>query len=196
MKVKPRPVADVAAEPIAAVPVDPPAPRRLMSLDALRGFDMFWIIGGEGLVAVLAAHTGWQIFHAMEEQLQHPDWNGFRAYDLIFPLFMFIAGVAMPFSLSKRLERGDGKLRLHAHVIRRGLLLVLLGMIYNGMLLFDFENLRYPSVLGRIGLGYMFAGLIFLNTSVRAQVVCVAALLLGYWAALMYIPCPNSVPAT
>lgn len=164
---------------------------RLTSLDALRGFDMFWIIGGEGLVAALAAHTGWQVFHTMEEQLQHPDWHGFRAYDLIFPLFMFIAGTAMPFSLGKRLERGDSKVELYLHVIKRGLLLVLLGMIYNGLLNLDFGNQRYPSVLGRIGLGYMFAGLIFLSTSARGQWVCIVGILLGYWAALMLIPVPE-----
>jgi len=168
-----------------------PHPERLTSLDALRGFDMFWIIGGEGLVAVLAAYTGWSIFHTMEEQLQHPDWHGFRAYDLIFPLFMFIAGTAMPLSLGKRMERGDRAWRLNAHVIRRGLLLVLLGAIYNGLLLLDFENQRYPSVLGRIGLGYMFGALIFLHTSVRGQIVCIVGILLGYWAALMWIPVPE-----
>ncbi len=178
---------------LASEPIVPTVPQsgRLTSLDALRGFDMFWIMGGEGLVAALAAHTGWQVFHTMEDQLQHPEWHGFRAYDLIFPLFMFIAGTAMPFSLSKRMERGDSKAGLYAHVIKRGLLLVLLGAIYNGLLNLDFENQRYPSVLGRIGLGYLFAGLIFLTVSIRGQLVCIVGILLGYWAALMWIPVPE-----
>ena len=97
-------------------------------------------------------------------QLKHPEWDGFALYDLIFPLFLFMAGVAMPLSFEKRLARGDSKSSLYRHVIIRGLLLVLLGMIYNGLLKFNWPDTRLPSVLGRIGLAYMFAGLIVLNT--------------------------------
>jgi predicted acyltransferase len=135
--------------------------------------------------------TGWGWLVWFSGQLHHPEWHGFALYDLIFPLFLFMAGVAMPFSFEKRLARGDSKLQLYRHVVQRGLLLVLLGMIYNGLLDFDWANMRYPSVLGRIGLAYMFAALIVLNTRVRGQLIWIGGLLVGYWAALKFIPVPG-----
>ena len=125
-------------------------------------------------------------------QLHHVEWDGFVFYDLIFPLFLFVAGVAMPFSLTGRLERGDDKRALIFHVVRRGLLLVALGIVYNnGLFRVSAEQMRYPSVLGRIGLAYMFAALIVLNTRRRAQVAWFVSLLLGYWAAMTLIPVPG-----
>jgi predicted acyltransferase len=168
-----------------------PANGRLKSLDALRGFDMFWIVGGASLVGALGTMTGWPIFQRILDELHHPEWNGFTFYDLIFPLFLFIAGVAMPYSIGRKLEENTPKTKLYAYIIRRGLTLVLLGLIYQGLFKFDFDNLRYPSVLGRIGLAWMFAGLIFLHTSWRGQLAWVAGLLLAYWAALMWIPVPE-----
>jgi predicted acyltransferase len=172
-------------------PTAQPRSERLLSLDALRGFDMFWIMGGEGVVHALAVLYGWTWMTWLSGQLKHPLWDGFALYDLIFPLFLFIAGVAMPYSLGNRLARGDSRSRLHLHVIRRGLLLVLLGAIYNGLLQFDFANQRYPSVLGRIGLAYLFAGVIFLNTRYRGQAIWLASLLVGYWLAMKFIPNPD-----
>jgi predicted acyltransferase len=165
--------------------------RRLTSLDALRGFDMFWIMGGESIAHAGAQLTGWTWLVWLSGQLQHPEWNGFAFYDLIFPLFLFIAGVAMPFSFAKRLERGDSKRDLARHAIVRGLVLVLLGMIYNGLLDFDWANVRYPSVLGRIGLAYLFAALIVLNSRLRGQCLWIVGLLVGYWALLKFVPVPG-----
>lgn len=164
---------------------------RLVSLDALRGFDMFWIVGGESIAHAAASLTGWTWLVWLSGQMHHPEWNGFALYDLIFPLFLFIAGVAMPFSFDKRLTRGDSRRQVYRHVVLRGLLLVLLGMIYNGLLNFDWATMRYPSVLGRIGLAYLFAALIVLNTGMRRQLVWILALLVGYWAALKFIPVPG-----
>ncbi len=164
---------------------------RLRSLDALRGFDMFWIIGGAGFVAALADATGSEALHWIAGQCTHAEWHGFRFWDLVFPLFLFIAGVAMPFSFARRSELGDEPRTLAGHVVRRGLTLMLLGVVYNGLLTFDFEHLRYASVLGRIGLAYLFAGLVVLHTGVRAQIVWAAGLLLAYWAALAWIPVPG-----
>jgi predicted acyltransferase len=175
----------------ATITGSPPASTRLLSLDALRGFDMFWIIGGESIVEAAAKLTGWAWLVWFAGQLQHPEWHGFALYDLIFPLFLFIAGVSMPFSFEKRLARGDSKAQLYRHVIKRGLLLVVLGMIYNGLLEFDWPNTRLPSVLGRIGLAYMFAALIVLNSQARGQLLWIAGLLVGYWAALKFIPVPG-----
>ena len=166
-------------------------PDRLRSLDALRGFDMFWIAGGAVLVQALAEATGWGPLVWMESQTHHTEWHGFSFWDLIFPLFLFIAGVAMPYSLTARIERGHDRRRLHLHVVRRGLSLVALGFVYNGLLAFDWEHMRYASVLGRIGLGYMFAALIVMNCGVRAQVMWLVGILLGYWAAMSWIPVPE-----
>lgn len=152
---------------------------------------MFWIVGGKSVIAGLALLTGWSIFPRILAELHHPEWNGFTFYDLIFPLFLFIAGVAMPYSLTRRLESGYPKGRLYWRVIRRGLVLVLLGLVFQGLLNFDFANLRYPSVLGRIGLAYMFAALILLNTSWRGQLAWAIGLILVYWAAMMWIPVPG-----
>jgi len=169
----------------------PQKPERLMSLDALRGFDMFWIIGGESVAHAAAKLTGWAWLAWLSAELVHPEWHGFTFYDLIFPLFLFMAGVSMPFSFEKRLGRGDTLGQLHRHVIVRGLVLVLLGWIYAGILKFDWENMRYPSVLGRIGLAYLFAGLIVLHTELRGRLIWIAGLLVGYWAALKFTPVPE-----
>ena len=162
-----------------------------MSLDALRGFDMFWIIGGETLVASVARATDWPVLHWLEEQTTHVEWDGFRLWDLVFPLFLFIAGVAMPFSLTARRDAGASRAGLARKVVRRGLVLVFLGVLYNGLLGFDFDELRYASVLGRIGLAYAFAALLVIYLGVRWQITAAIALLLGYWAALSWIPVPH-----
>ncbi len=168
-----------------------PSSERLLSLDALRGFDMFWIVSGEVIVHSLTEHTQIEFFQTMKAELSHPEWHGFTFYDLIFPLFMFISGVSFPFSLGKRKERGESISSLHSHIIKRGLILVVLGFIYNGILSLDFANARYPSVLGRIGLGYMFGSLIALHTNFKSRMVICGSILLGYWAALKLIPVPG-----
>lgn len=165
--------------------------QRLMSLDALRGFDMFFIIGGVQVIKAAAELTGWSWLVWLSGQMHHTKWHGFTFYDLIFPLFLFLAGVSMPLSFSKRLERGEGKTQLYRHVVVRGLLLVVLGMIYNGLLQFDWAGMRYASVLGRIGLAYMFAALIVVNSKWTGQLISAAGLLAAYWAALKFIPVPG-----
>ena len=141
--------------------VDAPlqADQRLLSLDALRGFDMFWIIGGKEIVQAAAKLTSWGWLMWLSNQLEHAEWHGFTLYDLIFPLFLFMAGVAMPFSFAKRSERGATKAQLYRHVLIRALMLVFLGMIYNDLLKFDWATMRYTSVLGHIGIAYFFAAL-------------------------------------
>src|SRR5678809_910414 len=104
---------------------------RLYSLDALRGFDMFWIMGSEEILHTLYEATGSPFWGAISLQLTHPDWNGFHFYDLIFPLFLFLAGVATPYSVGRELEKGKSRNELLWRVIKRGLILVVLGIIYN-----------------------------------------------------------------
>jgi predicted acyltransferase len=167
---------------------------RLQSIDALRGFDMFWIMGAEGIIHTLKDATGWGWAVWMSTQLDHVQWNGFRAYDLIFPLFLFLSGATMPFSLARQLEKGIPKKQIYWHVVKRGLILVLLGCIYNGLLQFDFEHQRYASVLAQIGIAYVLAAFIFLNTKWKGQVAWVVGIVLAYWAAMKLIPVPGFGP--
>jgi len=172
-------------------PVADKKKERLVSLDALRGFDMFWISGGDALMMSLAALTGWPFFNWAAVQVEHVAWEGFRFYDMIFPLFLFIAGVSMPFSLVKRKQRGESMLRIYLHLLQRLFLLVLFGLIYNDLLNFDFENQRWSSVLGRIGIAWFLAAAIVLHTNIRQQVYWFAGILLGYWAIMKLIPVPG-----
>ena len=164
---------------------------RLQSLDALRGFDMFFIMGGGALFVGLATWCPTPFFQAIASQMEHVPWHGFAFEDMIFPLFLFIAGISFPYSLEKQKASGMTSSAIYRKVIRRGLVLVLLGCIYNGLLDFDFANQRYASVLGRIGLAWMFAALIFLNVQTRVRIGIVAALFIGYWLLLIGFPAPD-----
>ncbi len=166
--------------------------QRLFSLDALRGFDMFWIMGAEEIFHTLAKATGSPFWGAMANQFTHPDWNGFHLYDLIFPLFLFLAGVATPYSVGRELEKGKSRSELVLRVIKRGLILVLLGIVVNnGLQIRPFHDIRFASVLGRIGIAYMFANIIYLYTRQRAQVIWFASLLIGYWLLLKFNAAPG-----
>lgn len=168
------------------------APQRLYSLDALRGFDMFWIMGAEEIVHTMSKATGSSFWQGFSTQLTHPDWNGFHFYDLIFPLFLFMAGVATPYSVGRELEKGTSRNKLLLRVIKRGLILVLLGIVANnGLGIKPISEIRFPSVLGRIGLAYMFANIIYLYTKERAQMIWFGALIIGYWLLLKFTSAPG-----
>jgi len=165
--------------------------QRLYSLDALRGFGMFWIMGAGEIFHNVAKASGSPFWEAIANQFDHPAWNGFHFYDLIFPLFLFIAGVATPYSIARRFEKGQSKKQVLGHVIKRGLILVLLGIIYNnGLQIRPISEIRFASVLGRIGLAYMFANIIYLYTNRRGQIIWFCSLLIGYWLLLKF----NSAP--
>jgi predicted acyltransferase len=167
-------------------------PQRLYSLDALRGFDMFWIMGGDAIVRRLAVTTGSPFWQSLSFQFDHPAWNGFRFFDLIFPLFLFLAGVATPYSVGRDLEKGIPKQKLVLRAIKRGLILVLLGIIgNNGLELHPISEMRFGSVLGRIGLAYMFANIIYLYTKPKAQMIWFWALIIGYWLVLKFTAAPG-----
>ena len=170
----------------------PGLPQRLYSLDALRGFDMFWILGGEEIIHSLATITGSPLMKAMSDQLTHPEWHGFHFYDLIFPLFLFLAGVATPFSVGAAMDKGKSRNQLLLRVVKRGLILVLLGIIHNNHLeLKPIAEIRFGSVLGRIGLAYMFANIIYLYTNQRGQIIWFCSLLIGYWFLLLFNAAPG-----
>ncbi|MHB9029651.1 MAG: acyltransferase family protein [Candidatus Latescibacterota bacterium] len=164
---------------------------RIVSIDALRGFDMFWIVGGGTLVSAILTRIGNPLCQALNQQLEHCLWHGFHFEDLIHPLFLFLVGASMPFSLSKRIARGDSRRDLYIHIFQRTIILYLLGMVYNGLLDFQFDNLRYTGVLHRIAFTYLFAALIVMNFSIRGQVIWAGVLLVGYWAAMSLVPVPG-----
>mgnify|MGYP002399448375 CR=1 FL=1 len=171
---------------------NPAISTRLASLDALRGFDMFWIIGADELFYDLAKVSDNSFVQFMATQLNHPAWHGFSAYDVIFPLFLFIAGVATPYSTGRELEKGTPKQKLLLRIIKRGLLLVLLGVIYNnGLNLMPLEKIRFASVLGRIGLAWMFANIIYLYAGKKSQIAWFGGLLIGYWLILLFNAAPG-----
>lgn len=164
--------------------------RRLESLDALRGFDMLWIVGLDGLVGALRGITGWPWLGTLANQLEHVDWEGFHFEDLIFPLFVFITGVAIVFSLDKaRARHGTwGALR---RVFRRSVLLFALGLFYYGGLSHRWPEIRVLGVLQRIALCYLGASLLYSILDLRGLVLACAALLLGYWALLALVAVPG-----
>jgi predicted acyltransferase len=179
------------------------ATNRLVSIDALRGFDMFWIMGGD----LLARHVCGRLRETshsntvfgrfakfvgeLQPQFDHVEWHGFVFYDLIYPLFLFLVGVVLPFSLGKY---GEGPSPgAYGRVFRRTFALIALGLIYNGFLQFTFASkgwseVRLPGVLQRIGLCYFFAALIVMHFRPAMQMVFFVAILGLYYAALTFIP--------
>ena len=164
-----------------------PAPQRLMSLDALRGFDMFWIIGAGSLVGALNRMSQTAPTKFLATQLEHVEWKGFRCYDLIFPLFVFMVGMAMVFSLTKIVVR-EGRAGAMKRVIRRGVLLFVIGIFYSGGFTNPWPDMRVMGVLNRIALAYLFGGLLFCYFKPRALVAVCAGLLVGYWALMSFVP--------
>ena len=169
------------------------APARLLSLDVLRGFDMFWIIGGQGIVMGLAKVWPGKFSTTVVQQLHHVPWEGLHFYDVIWPLFMFMVGVSIPFSLTKRISNGAAKRELYLRAVRRALILFVLGMIAQGNLLqFNLATL-HPcySVLHGIAAGYLIATIVTLNFKPKAQMVITASFLVLYWILLVTIPVPG-----
>lgn len=166
--------------------------QRLYSLDALRGFDMFWIIGGEEIFHALAEITKSPFWMAVSIQFTHPKWNGFHFYDLIFPLFLFLAGVSSPYAIGRAFEKGSNKQQIIAKVVKRALILVILGIIYNnGLQLRPLSDIRFSSVLGRIGIAYMLANFIYIYFKEKAQIIWFLGLLIGYWLTLKFTSAPG-----
>ncbi|MCE5341752.1 MAG: DUF5009 domain-containing protein [Planctomycetaceae bacterium] len=164
---------------------------RLASLDILRGFDMFWIVGGGTFLLNLINYLGWSWLEPVKENLEHVDWFGFHAWDLIFPLFIFISGVTMPFSFEKYLA-SQQKGKLYFRVIRRAVILIVLGLLYNNLLkTLDFANLRYLSVLGLIGMAYLWASIVVINFKPFGQAICGAVILLIYYVLMNFVTVPG-----
>jgi len=162
---------------------------RLMSLDALRGFDMLFIMGlAAWIVSVCNFFPDSGIMQWLSGQMEHVEWNGLTHHDTIFPLFLFVAGISFPFSLAKQQASGKSMRSIYYKIVKRGGILVLLGCVYNGIFGLDFENMRYASVLGRIGLAWMFAALLFVNFKMSVNIIISVVILVGYWLLLWLVP--------
>ena len=167
---------------------------RLMSVDALRGFTMFWIIGGDAPILIgLAKGTGSEFLNRLLVQFEHVHWEGFRCWDLVMPLFLFVVGVVMPFSFNRRLERGQSKRQVYFHIIKRVLILWVLGMVAQGNLLeYDLSRLQiYSNTLQSIAAGYLIASILILHLNIKWQMVTTAGLLLLFWALMAWVPVPG-----
>src|SRR5258706_413201 len=164
-----------------------PPVRRLMSLDALRGFDMFWIVGGEELVHKL--YQAWPIgpLHLLDQQMDHKPWTGVGFYDLIFPLFVFIVGVSIVFSLTRAIEQ-FGKPAAIKRIFIRSLIIYVFGLLVYGGLSKGIEHIRWMGVLQRIALCYFLTGLIFCAFRLKGMIAICASLLVGYWALVSFVP--------
>jgi len=165
--------------------------KRIASIDALRGFDMFWIAGGERIIHSLYKVWPCAATRVLDAQFEHVPWDGFHFYDLIFPLFLFVVGVVLPFSLTRRMEEGADRRQLFRHIIQRFLLLFLFGLCYGGLLDFNIQHLRIPGVLQRIALAYLFAGLAVIITKIRGQVIIAGSILVVYWLIMWLVPVPG-----
>lgn len=173
--------------PPAARPAQSAPSQRLMSVDALRGFDMFWIIGADSLVYALNRLTQTRPTSFLAGQLEHAEWDGFHFYDLIFPLFVFIMGVSLVFSLTKTLE-GAGRAEALKRIFRRGILLYVVGLFYSLGCANPWPDIRLMGVLNRIALAYFFGGLLFCYFKPRALPGVCIALLVGYWGLMTFVP--------
>jgi predicted acyltransferase len=166
--------------------------KRLVSLDVLRGFDMFWIIGGGSLICALADVTKWDWLRVVSEQMEHVKWNGFHFEDLIFPLFMFISGVAIHYSVTAKTKQGSSQSSLLKKAAKRGILLFSLGILYNGCLQRGFGTIRVPSVLGQIGLAYFFASTVVIYfRQVKTRFIWIAGIFAFIAILQLLVPVPG-----
>jgi len=164
-----------------------------MSLDALRGFDMFWILGADSFVYALHETSQIAPTRFLATQLDHAEWAGFHFYDLIFPLFVFMMGVSTVFSLTKIIER-EGRGAAVKRVLKRGVLLFIVALIYSGGFTNPWPDMRLMGVLNRIAVCYTAGGLLFIFLKPRSIAVIAGVLLLGYWALLERVPFPDVRP--
>jgi predicted acyltransferase len=167
-----------------------PPSQRLVSIDALRGFTMFWLIGGRELAIAAAACVSASLGDAVETQLTHPRWQGFVAWDAIMPMFLFLVGASMPFALGKRVQQGEAMSSIYWRIGRRVVLLWILGMIAQKSLIkYEIRGLElYSNALQAIAVGYLVTSVALLHFSLGGQIGLFAGLTLAYWACLTLIP--------
>ena len=163
-------------------------PQRLESLDVLRGFDLFMLVGLETAIHQLASAVDTPSFHSFIWCFTHVDWEGFSPWDLVMPLFMFMSGITIPFALS-RYKHTNNQTSVYRRILKRVILLWIFGMMCQGNLLgLDPNRIYfYSNTLQAIAMGYLIASLLYLHTRIRTQVIVAAGLLLGFWGAMEWI---------
>jgi predicted acyltransferase len=166
------------------------APRqRLLSLDALRGFTMFWLMGGRELVLALVAGLCPAWLDAVETQLTHPKWRGYVAWDLVMPAFLFMVGASMPFAMARRQELGGSPVRMYLRILRRVAILWILGVIAQKLKYETEEGMElFSNALQAIAVGYFLTSLALLHLRMRWQAVLAVLLVVVYGALLMFVP--------
>lgn len=164
---------------------------RLLSVDALRGFDMLWITGGATIFITLNDAVHSHLTETLAANMEHVPWQGFHFLDIVMPLFLFVTGVSMPLAFKKRLQKPQGS-TLAGHILKRVAILWILGMIAQGNLLtYDWSKIAFFSnTLQAIAVGYLVSSLLILNLTVFAQLLCVLSLLIINFLVLYYIPVP------
>lgn len=154
---------------------------RLISLDVFRGMTI------AGMILVNNPGTWSKVY----KPLLHAPWNGWTPTDFIFPFFLFIVGVAMALSLTKRIERGDSRSQLYAKIVRRTLIIFAIGFFLNLFPEFNFKQVRIPGVLQRIALCYFFASVIMIEANKKWQIGWTIFLLAIYWILVKLVPVPG-----
>ncbi len=188
-----------AASTVPATSATPvmPSQARLMSLDVFRG----------ATIAAMMLVNNPGNWDAIYKPLEHASWHGWTFTDLVFPFFLWIVGVAVPLSMSRRIEQGQSRMELFGHVLRRSVIIFGLGFFLSSfMYLIDGSlfrdgflpwlhnyatSVRVPGVLQRIAVCYLIASIIFLRTGIRGQAIWTGALLAAYWLLMMLVPVPG-----
>ena len=167
-------------------------PKRLESLDALRGFDLFLLVGLEAVMHALDGAIDASWFDRLMWCFTHVDWEGFSSWDLVMPLFMFMSGITIPFALA-RYKREQSRGEAYRRIIKRVVLLWILGMVCQGNLLgLNSDRIYlYSNTLQAIAMGYLIASLLYLNTSVKTQIIVAISLLLTFWGCMEWIQVGN-----
>ena len=167
--------------------------KRVVSIDALRGFDMFLLVGGGAIVLAVFRPIEGPVSDWIQRQFTHVGWEGFHFWDLVMPLFLFVVGTSMPYSFEKRLASGASKRTLYRHIAFRVALLWILGMVRQGNLLsYDLDRLSlFNNTLQAIAAGYLVTAVVLLHFKARVQYGIFAGLLLAYWALLAWLPVPG-----
>ena len=167
--------------------------KRLASLDALRGFDMLFIMGFAPFVMAVCGLFEGGFWEGLSAQMEHVEWNGLAHHDTIFPLFLFIAGISFPFSLASMRDKGLTDNKIYLRIARRVAILVVLGFVYNGLFDLDFANLRLASVLGRIGVAWGVAAVLQMLFSTRVRVTIAGVVLVAYGLVSQFVAAPDAV---
>jgi predicted acyltransferase len=155
---------------------------RMISLDVLRGLTIGFMIlvnnNGDGQRAYWA--------------LKHAAWNGFTPTDLVFPTFLFLVGISTVFSTAARVAQGAKRLSLFLHIVRRTVILYLLGLVVNSFPFFHLQTMRFYGVLPRIAICYFFVATLYLfSPGWRNKVALLVAALIGYWLLMRFVPVPG-----